>query len=279
MSKDDEIAELKARVEELEKEAALYRHNYEVMREDYYNCITRTYFKNSTEQMLGKQLDLFNEAGLTVSDATGDELPPETNITEQSVRSYIRRKSSNATLTLPPDTPITHKYIDVDPGKCEHCGADMVKVGEKTYDSIVKTTTFAVVRTHVPQFECPNCIPDDEKETRRKTPVTGNMLQGTICDPMLLANIINNKMGLAVPLYRQEQLFKLGDDIGISRQTMSAWMMKTGKELLKHLYPALQREINKYPLVNMDETPVKVIELYDEKGMKKAPNSPEPTPS
>ena len=49
------------------------------------------------------------------------------------------------------------------------------------------------------------------------------MLQGTICDPMLLANIVNNKMGLAVPLYRQEQLFKLGDDIGISRQTMSFW--------------------------------------------------------
>ena len=272
MSKDKEIAELKARVEALEKIAGFYKHNYEALKEDYEN-LTRLRFKKSTEMMIAGQLDLFDEAELTACDDASNDIPEDANVTEQNVKSYIRRKSHNATIELPPDTPITHRYVDAEPGKCEHCGSDMVKVGEKTYDSIVKTTTFAIVRTYVPQFECRNCIPDDKNETRVKTPVTGNMLQGTICDPMLLANIVNNKMGLAVPLYRQEQLFKLGDDIGISRQTMSSWMMKTGRELLKHLYPALQKEINRYPLVNMDETPVKVIELYDEKGQKKAPNS------
>ena len=272
MSKGKTKKQLEKTISILEEELASCKKELEDLH-NRYNNLLRSRFKKSSEESEGKQLHLFDDGELNTCLGICDETAPETPITEQKVNGYIRRKSTNTTLTLPPDTPVIHRYIDVEPGKCEHCGADMVKVGEKTYDSIVKTTTFAMIRTHVPQFECPRCIPEDEKETRIKTPVTDNMLQGTICDPMLLANIINNKMGLGLPLYRQEQIFKLGNDLKISRQVMSAWMMKTGRELLKYLYPALQREINKYPLVNMDETPVKVLELYDEDGKKKAPNS------
>ena len=271
MSKGKSRKQLEKTISILEGELESYKKQLEVLQDKYDNLL-RSRFKKSSEISEKDQLDLFDENELNVCFGVCDETAPEDPITEQKVNSYIRRKS-NKILELPSDTPVVDEYVDIDGGTCSHCGAPMSKVGEKTYLTFVKSISYCIVRRHIPIFECLNCIPDDEKEERKHTPETGNMLQGTICDPMLLAHIINNKMGLGLPLYRQEQMFNLGDELKISRQVMSAWMMKTGRELLKHLYPALQREINKYPLVNMDETPVKVLELYDEKGMKKAPHA------
>jgi len=259
------------RIKALEKEVAQLKNEnknlYKALQEAYSKMdkIPRYVFKSSSEQ-----LELFNEAEAEseqgAKDETGDGSADKTK-----VRCYIRHKARNTTLTAPADTPIVEVRIDVEPGTCPRCGEREIQSGEKFYDTVVRTVSFSIVRTVVPTFSCPNCYSDNRKENTR-TPETGDMLQGTIAHPLLLADVIYNKMALGLPLARQESLYRFGSS-GLSRQWMSSLMMKTGQDLVKYLSPVLEEEVKRYPLINSDETPVKVLDLLDEDGNKKAPNS------
>ena len=104
------------------------------------------------------------------------------------------------------------------------------------------------------------------------TPKTDNILENTVVDPLMLADILNSKFNMGVPLYRQERLFN-EQGLKITRHLMSALIMYVGKKIIDNLEPVLEEEVFKMPLINADETPMKVIKLYDEDGNKKAPNS------
>lgn len=220
----------------------------------------KSYFESSSEQLM-----LFNEpeaeAELGAIEEAGD-------VTK--VRPYVRKKARNAFVELPADTPIIDIPDETTITKCSRCGSEMKEVSEKVYETFSRVSYTVVVRRHVKQFSCTKCTPEKDGGRLVETPSTGNMLDGTICDPSLLANIITNKYQMGLPLYRQQMLF---DDVGLSRHTMSSWLMKVGDRLMDNMAPLLEDEVYKHPLVNMDETPLKVLDLTDEDGDKKAPNS------
>ena len=83
------------------------------------------------------------------------------------------------------------------------------------------------------------------------------MLENSIATPSLVAGIINGKYTNAVPLYRQEQEFAR-NDVNISRQTMSHWVITTAERYLSLLYDRLKEEIVKSGVIHADETPVTV---------------------
>lgn len=224
----------------------------------------RALYEKSSEQLL-----LFNDAEVTSGlGATEDAKDSGNGV---NVRQYIRRKSRNASVSLPADTPVVDVHDDSSIKRFSRCGAEMKVVGEKVYESFSRVSYTVVVRRHVNLYSCTQCTPDDTDEGRiAETPSTGNMLDGTICDPSLLANIIYNKYALGLPLYRQQGLFA---DAGLSRFTMSSWLMKVGRRLADNMVPVLEEEVYRRPLVNMDETPLKVLELKNENGEKKAPGS------
>ena len=223
------------------------------------------YFEVSTEQ----QPWLFNEFETTAENGTLEETPEEAPYDEETVNSYVRKKARTG-VTLPADTPVIDIYDDSEIKECSRCGSPMKKVGEKIYESFAKINRTVLVHRHVSLFACTNCEPEADEGRIVETPVTGNMLDGTVCDPTLLSQIIENKFSYATTLYRQALSFK---DIGLSRFTMSSWLIKVGKRLEKNMAPCLEKLIYSYPLVNMDETPLKVLSLTDEEGNKKAPNS------
>src|SRR3990170_5240133 len=87
--------------------------------------------------------------------------------------------------------------------------------------------------------------------------VTRQLIPQGIATPGLLANVMTAKYADALPLYRQEKIFeRMGVDL--SRATMANWMIEVGNkcELLMAL---LQKEIRSGPLINIDETPVQVL--------------------
>ena len=224
----------------------------------------RALYEKSSEQLL-----LFNDAEVTSGLGAAEDAEASGN--GINVRRYVRRKSGNASVSLPADTPVIDVHDDSSMERCSRCGAEMKVVGEKVYESFSRVSYTVVVRRHVNLYSCTQCTPDDADEGRiAETPSTGNMLDGTICDPSLLANIIYNKYALGLPLYRQQGLFA---DAGLSRFTMSSWLMKVGRRLADNMVPVLEEEVYRRPLVNMDETPLKVLELRNEKGEKKAPGS------
>lgn len=268
--KDSQLVEDAKTIKELNEEVLILNGVIKILQKDAATIArlkarVKHYFEVSSE----KQPWLFNEFETTAENGTLEETPEQAPYTEETVNSYVRKKSRTG-ITLSADIPVIDIYDDSKIENCSRCGSPMKKVGEKIYESFTRIQRDALVRRHVSLFACPNCEPETNEGRITETPVTGNMLDGTVCDPTLLSQIIENKFSYAQPLYRQALSFK---EIGLSRFTMSSWLMKVGERLEKNMAPCLEKLIYSYPLVNTDETPVKVLELTDEQGNKKAPNS------
>ena len=234
-------------------------------------------YRRTSEAISSDQLLLFNEAELGVEDGVlndeSDDLPEDDNSAEdnplggKAKRKYTKRKIEYTMLNLPADTPVTVIHEEVQAPVCEACGAVKVKVGERVHDTVVKTTSYSIVRRVTDVYECPRC-----DGSAKGIPKTDNILENTVVDPLMLADILNSKFNMGVPLYRQERLFK-EQGLKITRHLMSALIMYVGKRIIDNLEPVLEEEVFKMPLINADETPMKVIRLCDEDGNRKAPNS------
>lgn len=79
----------------------------------------------------------------------------------------------------------------------------------------------------------------------------------SIATASLLSQIIISKYQYALPLYRQESLFK-SYGIDLSRKTMADWMIKSS-QLLEALYQRLKAIQLQQVVIHADETPLKVI--------------------
>ncbi len=257
-------------IEELNKEVIILNGVIKSLQKDeatiaMLKARVKHYFEISSE----KQPWLFNEFETTAENGALEETREETPYNEETVSSYVRKKSRTG-VNLPSDTPVVDIYDDSELKNCSRCGSPMKKAGEKVYETFTRIHKTVIVRRHVNQFICPNCEPEENEGRILQTPATGNMLDGTVCDPTLFSQIVENKFSYATTLYRQALSFQ---DMGLSRFTISSWLIRVGKRLERNMAPCLEKLIYSYPLVNTDETPVKVLKLLDEYGNKKAPNS------
>ncbi len=83
------------------------------------------------------------------------------------------------------------------------------------------------------------------------------MIPKSIATAGLLAHLLVSKFEDALPFYRQEKIFaRMGVELG--RATMCGWAVKVA-ERIKPLMDLLHQEIRSGPLINIDETPVQVL--------------------
>ncbi|MDY4798226.1 MAG: IS66 family transposase [Bullifex sp.] len=170
-------------------------------------------------------------------------------------------------LSVPADMPVVIIPDDGNLPVCSACGVQMVKVVETYTDSIARMELFTIVRRVRNIYACVNC-----SEGARQTVHSDSIPENTVADPLLLADILNSKFNMGVPLYRQERLFS-EQGLGITRQLMSSMIMRAGGRIMDNLEPLLEEELFRMPLINADETGLKVITLLDENGERKAPDS------
>lgn len=184
------------------------------------------------------------------------------------MKAYTRRSSQSRMLTLDPSTPVVDIHHEAQAPVCI-CESAMRRCGEFVRDtlSVVPAST-VVVRHHYPRFECPDCLPEPGQSAKVVVGNDNSVLTGTVCDPSLLATIVTDKMQFGLPLYRQEQKL-LQERRGLSRQAMSGWMMLAGGAL-EPLGRALDRALYSYPLWNVDETGLRVLDVP---GQKKSDSS------
>ena len=217
-------------------------------------------YRRTSEVISSEQLLLFNEAELGVEDGVlndksedlpeDDGAPDAGRLGDKAKRKYAKRKSEYSMLTLPADTPVTVIHDEAEAPVCGSCGAVKVKVGERVHDTVVRTTSYSIVRRITDVYGCPRC-----DGSARCAPKTDNILEDTVVDPLMLADILNGKFNMGVPLYRQERLFR-EQGLGISRHLMSALIMYAGRRIIDNLEPVLEEEVFRMPLVNADETPM-----------------------
>ena len=108
-----------------------------------------------------------------------------------------------------------------------------------------------------PKYSCRHCEQQGTEVAIKIAPVPPTPIPKSIATASLLSQIITSKYQYALPLYRQEQMFKQYG-IELSRKTMADWMIRCG-ELLVPIYQRLKTIQLQQTVMNADETPLKVI--------------------
>ena len=207
-------------------------------------------FGQSSEVSLD-QLGLFNETEQTVE---AEDLEAE-----QETISYIRRKPRRK--PLPKDLPretIIHDIADADK-TCDCCGHALHQMGEDKSEQLEFIPASIKVIEHVRlKYSCRQCEQQGTRVDIKIASVPPAPIPKSIATASLLSQIITSKYQYALPLYRQEQMFKQYG-IELSRKTMADWMIKSS-ELLTPIYQRLQTIQLQQTVINADETPLKVIQ-------------------
>lgn len=107
------------------------------------------------------------------------------------------------------------------------------------------------------KYSSKHCDTQGTQANIKQAPIPVSPIPKSFATPSLLSQIIISKYQYALPLYRQETLFKQ-HGIELTRQTMSDWMMKSAA-LLKPVYSLLHQHLLMQGVLHADETTLKVI--------------------
>lgn len=192
------------------------------------------------------QGDLFNEAEVEL-----DVVEEETSTTTVVKKKPIRKK-------LPIDLPREIVIHDIDDKSCTCCGNELHQMGDERSEKLEFIPAQVKVIEHVRlKYSCRTCEQTGTSTKIQIAPVPPSPIPKGIATATLLSQIITSKYQYALPLYRQESLFKQYG-IELSRKTMANWMMKSAT-LFEPLYALLQKILLAQNIIQADETTLKVI--------------------
>jgi len=91
-----------------------------------------------------------------------------------------------------------------------------------------------------------------------KAAIDEPVIKGSFASPEAIAHIMTQKFVMGVPLYRQEQDWNR-QDIMLSRQTMSNWLIKSTEDWLEPIYDAFREILFTHEVIHADETTLQVL--------------------
>jgi len=216
-------------------------------------------FRLSQKKQFGKssetstdQLPLFNEAEQIV-----EEEASQTSA-EANAQTPARQKPKRKPLAkdLPRET-VLHDLAEADK-VCDCCGGPLHQMGCDTREQLEFIPATIKVIEHVrPKYSCRSCEKQGTQVGIKMAPLAASPIPKSIATASLLSQIITSKYQYALPLYRQESLFKQYH-IELNRKTMSSWMLAI-TPLLKILYDRMRHIQLQQQVIHADETPLKVI--------------------
>jgi len=245
--KDELLAEQGNLLDEKDVHIDEWKSKYQSILEQFRLAQQRQFGKSGET---ANQLGLFNE-GEEIDAAAADDTEPDTETI-----TYTRQKPKRKPLPdhLPRET-IVH---DIEDKTCDCCGNDMHRIGEETSEQLEFIPAQVKVIEHVrPKYGCRHCEQQGTEVGIKIAPVPKSPIPKSVATASLLAHVITSKYQYALPLYRQEQMFRQFD-IDLNRKTLAGWMMRCG-ELLEPLYQRLKADLLKQSVIQADETPVQVL--------------------
>ncbi|MGJ8641684.1 MAG: IS66 family transposase [Opitutaceae bacterium] len=112
-----------------------------------------------------------------------------------------------------------------------------------------------------------------EKTDRAVAPLTAprplRVLLGGLASVRLLVHVILAKYLEHMPLYRQEQSFKIRYGVWISRKTMGGWVRHVAEEWLLLIYESIKSDVRSSLYIGADETPITCLDGDYGKGSRK----------
>jgi transposase len=223
---------------------------YEILRNAYFG---RSSEKWSVDERL--QSSLFNEAELASDSSEGGP-----TVSADVVTYTVTRKRRGKRLPIPEAVPREEIIHDIgEEDKICGCGAPLTRIGEEQSEKLeIIPAQIKAIRIIRPKYACHVCEGSGDEDTPavRIAPPPAELLPKSIASAGLVSHIIIGKYCDALPLYRQEKIFRrIG--VEISRASMARWIITLAGRL-KPLLNLMDATIRSGPLVQMDETRIQV---------------------
>jgi len=188
-------------------------------------------------------------------DQDKDETP-----TSQTIVIAAHERKKRGRKPLPKDLPridIIHDLSE-DEKQCA-CGARLSRIGEEISEKLDYIPAQLRVERHIRyKYACKSCEGvEDDGPTVKIAPAPVQLIPKSNATAGLLAHIAVSKFADGLPLYRQQKIF---DRLGIEmhRATMANWMVQAAR-CCAGLIDLFKIEIRSGPLINIDETPLQVL--------------------
>ena len=225
-----------------------HKNNYILQLEEWIKQQRQKTFGASSEKYSPDQLGLFNEAE-DLEQAVVDDVQAEST----TVAAHTRQKKPR--VSIPDHLPredIVHDLPESEK-RCPHDGTELKVIGSSDHEQLnIIPAQVKVIRHKRLKYACPCCHQHIVTASKPKQPI-----EKSIASPGLLAFVATQKYCDALPLYRQQEIFKrLG--IELDRSNLANWMIKSG-ELVQPVINLLQDHLLERSLVHMDETTVQVL--------------------
>jgi transposase len=246
------IISLAASRADLEEKEHSYQSRIDYLQERI-RLLQNELFGRKTEKLPKEdrhQLLLFNEVETAEAAVV---LPNEITIAQHTRRKRGRKP-------LPKDLPrveVIHDLTDAE--KVCGCGSHMSRIGEDVCEKLdIIPAKVQVIRHIRYKYACKSCEGvDSGGPTVKIAPAPVQLIPKSMATAGLLAHLLVAKFEDALPFYRQEKIFaRMGIELG--RATMCNWAVQVANRT-QPLMALLQREIRSGPLINIDETPVQVL--------------------
>ena len=216
-------------------------------------------FGKSSEKDVN-QVGLFDEVEQEASDLNDDRvecsetLEPQAQPCSQTVDTDKTPQVKSGRRSLPVHFPREFREHDLSEveKRCQ-CGHLKQCIGESVSEQLeVIPAQIRVIQHRRKKYACTQC-----EGQVSVAPMPAQPIPKSNAGPGLLAYVAVSKYQDALPLYRQEGIFKrLG--VHLPRNTLANWMIKSS-ERLQPLYNLLQDRLLSSGYVQMDETPVQVL--------------------
>lgn len=256
--------ELIKKLNMLENEVEEQRKKIQVLTEqlDWYQQQVRAQQKklfgsSSEKNVLPEQISFFDEI-----EVESTPIKPEP---ELETITYKRKKRKNQRGLDLSSLPVRTEIHDLDDKTCPECGEELRKIGEnKRKELIYHPARFEVVEHIQYVYTCDKCEETELKSPIYKCEIKENVIPKSFASPSLLATILDNKFNKALPLYRQEVMFKQ-NGLKLSRQTMANWMIKLYDLYFKKVTECMHEALLKSEYICADETTTQVLKVPNKK--------------
>lgn len=190
-----------------------------------------------------------------------DEKPEETVTTTVKSHKRTTRKAKATREDQYGNLPIHKEIIPLseEDKHCPYCNSLMEYVTETFVREELRITPAKVERIHYYQekWQCPECKKDgDGTFAESKTPTA--LIPHSPASPSIVSYVAMEKIGLAMPYYRQEFLMQQLGFI-LPRETMANWIIYVAEHYFYPIYDRLHEELLKRDLVHADETTCQVL--------------------
>ncbi len=248
----DEVAALRSKLEAVSIENKLLKEKIDLL--------VRRIFGRSSEQLNEQQLMLLLQGG----ERTEEPKKPEVSWDAASVleaelksnegnESAVRREKKTRELRVPGHLPVSERLV-IEP--------EEVKANPAAYrhvrDEVTEQLDYAPGRFTRRLIVRPKYVKRDEPLAAPIIAKLAVLQDRSKAAPGLLAQIIVSKYCDHLPLYRQEQIYRLRHGIDIPRQSMARWLVLAA-DWLRPVYEGLRTGVLAGGYVQVDETMIEYL--------------------